>query len=204
MYTWVAGLVLIIILWFLQGQRSAIRRHGKRLPRPPGTLPLAGNGIWFLQPRHKLLDWFVRCERLVGFSTFEISVPSLPPGIVINDPANVEHVLKNNDIFIKGEFFRIRSWDLFGNGIINADGELWKIQRKAGLRFFSNANLKTFIEDVLPPILADTEERLDDASRKGNVVDLQTVLLDLTTRLMGSMAYGVRGFVHPLSKSHME
>ena len=82
--------------------------------RPPGTLPFAGNGIWFLQPRHKLLDWFTRCERLVGYSTFEISVPSLPPGIVINDPANVEHVLKNNDIFIKGEFFRIRSWDLFG------------------------------------------------------------------------------------------
>ena len=82
--------------------------------RPPGTLPLAGNGIWFLQPRHKLLDWFVQCERLVGFSTYEISVPSLPPGIVINDPQNVEHVLKNNDIFIKGEFVRARSWDLFG------------------------------------------------------------------------------------------
>ena len=90
-----------------------------------------------------------------------------------------------------------------GNGIINADGDLWRIQRKAGLRFFSNANLKTFIEHILPPILADTEERLDDASRKGSVVDLQIVLLDLTTRLMGSMAYGVRGFVHPLPTSHM-
>lgn len=189
MYTLVACLVITITLWFLQGQRSAIRRNGKRLPRPPGTLPLAGNGIWFLQPRHKLLDWFVRCERLVGFSTFEISVPSLPPGIVINDPANVEHVLKSNDIFIKGEFFRIRSWDLFGNGIINADGELWKIQRKAGLRFFNNANMKILVEDVLPPILADTEESLDNASRQGNVMDLQIVLLDLTTRLMGNIAY---------------
>lgn len=189
MYTLVTCFVLITTLWFLQGQRSAIRRNGKRLPRPPGTLPLAGNGIWFLQPRHKLLDWFVRCERLVGFSTFEISVPSLPPGIVINDPVNVEHVLKNNDIFIKGEFFRIRSWDLFGDGIINADGDLWRIQRKAGLRFFSNANLKSFIEDVVPPILADTENFLDDASRKCSVIDLQIVLLDLTTRLMGNMAY---------------
>ncbi|KAL9076620.1 MAG: hypothetical protein Q9161_000952 [Pseudevernia consocians] len=189
MYTVVACLLVIVICWFLQGQRSAIRRNGKRLPRPPGTLPLAGNGIWFLQPRHKLLDWFVRCERLVGFSTFEISVPSLPPGIVINDPANVEHVLKNNDIFIKGEFFRVRSWDLFGNGIINADGDLWKIQRKAGLRFFNNTNLKTFIEDLLPRIFADTENCLDNASRRGSVIDLQVVLLDLTTRLLGNMAY---------------
>lgn len=189
MYTLVASLVVLIASWFLQGQRSAIRRNGKRLPRPPGTLPLAGNGIWFLQPRHKLLDWFVQCERLIGFDTFEISVPSLPPGIVINDPANVEHVLKNNDIFVKGDFFRVRSWDLFGNGIINADGELWKVQRKAGLRFFSNANLKTFIEVVLPPILVDVQECLDNASKKGSVIDLQIVLLDLTTRLMGKMAY---------------
>ena len=93
-----------------------LEKHGLSFHhrRPPGTLPLAGNGLWFLQPRHKLLDWFVRCERLVGFSTYEISVPSLPPGIVINDPQNVEHVLKNHDIFIKGEFVRARSWDLFG------------------------------------------------------------------------------------------
>lgn len=82
--------------------------------RPPGTLPFAGNGIWFLQPRQKLLNWFSECERKTGFATFEISVPSLPPAIIINDPRNVEHVLRNNDIFIKGDFFRLRSWDLFG------------------------------------------------------------------------------------------
>ena len=86
-----------------------------------------------------------------------------------------------------------------GNGIINADGELWKIQRKAGLRFFSNANLKTLIEVVLPPIFADTEILLDDASRNRNILDLQTVLLDLTTRLMGNMAYDVCGYIHSLS-----
>lgn len=160
----------------------------------------------------------MQCERIVGFETYEISVPSLPPGIVINDPANVEHVLKNNDIFIKGDFFRTRSWDLFGmlesalaievgcsyytiikganmessgNGIINADGELWRIQRKAGLRFFNNANLKTFIDDVLPPILADTERTLDRAAQQSSQIDLQDVLLELTTRLMGKIAYEV-------------
>ncbi|KAL9614295.1 MAG: hypothetical protein Q9167_001178 [Letrouitia subvulpina] len=105
------------------------------------------------------------------------------------DPKNVEHVLKNNDIFIKGNFFRSRSWDLFGNGIINADGDLWKIQRKAGLRFFSNANLKTFIDDALPPILADKERALDDAARKLDVIDMQDFFLELTTRLMGKVAY---------------
>lgn len=82
--------------------------------RPPNTLPLAGNGFLFLQARHKLFSWFVKCENQFGFETFEISVPSLPPGIVINDPMNLEFVLKNEGIFAKGSFFKLRSWDLFG------------------------------------------------------------------------------------------
>ena len=78
-----------------------------------------------------------------------------------------------------------------GNGIINADGDLWRIQRKAGLRFFSNANLKSFINEVLPPFLADTKQRLDEVSGEKLPVDLQDVFLELTTRLMGKMAYDV-------------
>jgi hypothetical protein len=83
--------------------------------QPPNTLPFAGNGILFLQARHKLFSWFVKCEQQFGFETFQISVPSLPPGVVINDPKNLEYVLKNEGIFSKGDFFKRRSWDLFGN-----------------------------------------------------------------------------------------
>jgi len=82
-----------------------------------------------------------------------------------------------------------------GNGIINADGPLWRIQRKAGLRFFSPVNLKAFIDDILPPLLADTILELDDAAQRGVQVDLQKVLLELTTRFMGRVAYDVSLFV---------
>lgn len=78
-----------------------------------------------------------------------------------------------------------------GNGIINADGDLWKTQRKAGLRFFGNSNLKDFIDLVLPSYLADTEHRLDTAVETSKPVDLQQIFLELTTRLMGQMAYDV-------------
>lgn len=50
----------------------------------------------------------------MGFQTYEIPVPSLPPAVLINDPKNLEFVLKSNELFVKGEFFRSRSWDLFG------------------------------------------------------------------------------------------
>lgn len=81
---------------------------------PPNTLFFVGNGIKFLQNRHKLFSWFTKCEQIFGYETFEISVPSLPPGVVIGDPKNLEFVLKNEDIFTKGDFFKRRSWDLFG------------------------------------------------------------------------------------------
>jgi len=51
---------------------------------------------------------------LFGLNTYEISVPSLPPGVVVQDPRVLEYVLRNEDAITKGEFFRQRSWDLFG------------------------------------------------------------------------------------------
>jgi hypothetical protein len=48
--------------------------------------------------------------------TYEISVPSLPPGVVITSPDNIEYVFKNEAVITKGPFFKERSWDLFGRG----------------------------------------------------------------------------------------
>ncbi|KIW20335.1 hypothetical protein PV08_00910 [Exophiala spinifera] len=158
--------------------------------RPPDTLPIVGNAIHFLKPRHVLFDWFVKCQNLFGHETFEISVPTLPPGVVINSPENLEFVLKSEAAITKGEFFRSRSWDLFGYGIINATGDLWRAQRKAGLKFFSGANLDALIEDVLPEVYTDMTRRdLLQAANDGSIVDLQTIFHDLTTTVVGHMAY---------------
>lgn len=84
-----------------------------------------------------------------------------------------------------------------GNGIINADGDLWKRQRKAGLPFFSNANLKAFVDRVLPHYLKDTEKCLEHAASNTDPIDMEAIFLELTTKLMGEMAYDVR--VNPIS-----
>ena len=78
-----------------------------------------------------------------------------------------------------------------GNGILNVDGELWRIQRKAGLRFFSNSNLQHFIDNILPKLLVDFEKRLNGAAESDSMIDLQEEFLILTTRLMGEVAYDV-------------
>jgi cytochrome P450 len=176
--------------------------------RPADTLPLFGNAIKFLAPRRVLFDWFVDCQRHFGLETFQIAVPTLPPGVVINDPKNLEFVLKNEASITKGDFFKRRSWDLFGllervlrrtpliftgYGIINANGDLWKAQRKAGLKFFSGTNLDSMIEDVLPEAYVKIRDQLNSAAQSGAQVDLQKLCLDLTTNVVGVMAYDVSG-----------
>ncbi len=80
-----------------------------------------------------------------------------------------------------------------GYGIINATGTLWRAQRKAGLKLFSGANLDLMIEEVLPEVYAETtRKQLLQASKDGSVVDLQKLFLDLTTTVVGHMAYDVR------------
>lgn len=73
-----------------------------------------GNGIKFLQARWKLLGWFDRCQREFGYETIALTVPTLPPGVLIHDPRNLEFVFKHEGVFTKGAFVKKRSWDLFG------------------------------------------------------------------------------------------
>ncbi|TVY35384.1 Cytochrome P450 [Lachnellula occidentalis] len=184
-----AAVIALFVAYFLCSSPT-LKRNGIPLRPSPGRLPLIGNGLIFLQPRQKLFAWFVKCERQFGFETFQISVPTLPPGVVINDPKNLEYVLKNEGLFPKGDFVKSRSWDLFGNGIINADGELWKVQRKAGVHFLSNANLKVLTEAALPAYLTKTISLLG-TSQPEDVVDLSDIFHELTTQLFGRMAYNM-------------
>ena len=51
--------------------------------------------------------------------------------------------------------------------------------------------LRYFIDDILPSLLAELDLRLAHAERSNLSVDLQAELLELTTRLMGKIAYDV-------------
>lgn len=162
--------------------------------KAPNTLPLVGNGLQFLQSRWKLFSWFDACQRKFGYETVAISVPTLPPGVLIHDPRNLDCVFKNEGVFTKGTFVKGRTWDLFGNGIINAEGDFWKTQRKAGLSFLNTANLRVLTDIALPQYLSESIAQLK-SSTNGTVIDLQHVFHEITTKLMGKMAYNVSGRV---------
>lgn len=80
---------------------------------------------------------------------------------------------------------------LAGHGIINANGDLWKAQRKAGVKFFSGTNLDSMIEDVMPQAYAKAKTQMMSHAENGSRFDLQKFFLDLTTNVVGVMAYDV-------------
>ncbi|KAI1326613.1 cytochrome P450 [Xylariaceae sp. FL0255] len=187
---WLFASSLFSLYWLLL-RLSSLRRDGIPLRKPPNTLPLLGNGLLFLQERQKLFAWFVKCEQLFGHETFQITVPTLQPGVVVNDPVNLAYIFRNEGIFSKGDFVKRRSWDLFGNGIINADGQLWKVQRKAGLQFLNTANLSVLTNVALPRYLNQNIGYLKEKMKTGDIVDMQSVFHEITSKLMGKMAYGM-------------
>ena len=84
-----------------------------------------------------------------------------------------------------------------GNGIINADGDFWKLQRKAGAAFLNTANLRVLTDVALPQYLSESAEYLKSSAGK-NTVDQQHVFHEITTNLMGKMAYNASNPPDPL------
>lgn len=122
-------------------------------------------------------------------------MPTLPPGIVVNGPRNLEYIFKNEGSLIsKGSFVKGMLWDLFGHGIVNADGDVWRAQRKAGLGFLNTANIRVLTDIALPQYLADTLSHLRKQAAdesKSKTTDLQAVFHELTSCIMGRMAYNM-------------
>jgi len=114
-------------------------------------------------------------------------------GIVTADPSNIEYMLKTNfKNFPKGKYFRERFQDLLGDGIFNADDELWREQRQA---VRAEMHSSRFIEHSLRTMKDLVHQKLlkltDNLVRSGDSFDLQEVLLRFTFDNICSAAFGV-------------
>ena len=70
------------------------------------------------------------------------------------------------------------------------------MQRKAGLQFLSNTNLKVLTDVALPRYLDDSIRGLQ-ATKEDSVIDLEDTFHELTTVLFGFLAFNVRIVFHP-------
>ncbi|XP_010247156.1 PREDICTED: cytochrome P450 94B3-like [Nelumbo nucifera] len=153
----------------------------------------------FIKNRHRFLDWSSEVLARLPTNTLDYHHPGKVHGIITANPLNVEHMLKSNfHNYPKGS--RVTSYleDFLGRGIFNADGEIWKIQRKTASYEFNTKSLRNFfMKSVEEEIQTRLVPVLKRASVLNQVVDMQDILerfsFDTVCRLSFNMDPGCLG-----------
>ncbi|GLT69788.1 hypothetical protein SLA2020_419100 [Shorea laevis] len=113
-------------------------------------------------------------------------------GIVTADPSNIEYMLKTKfKNFPKGKYYRERFYDLLGNGIFNADDELWKEQRRIAISEMHSTRFVDHSFQTMQDLVHQKLLKLFEKSKDGFEFDLQEVLLRFTFDNICAAAFGV-------------
>ncbi|CAN4090051.1 unnamed protein product [Withania somnifera] len=97
------------------------------------------------------------------------------------DPANVHYIMSANFVnFPKGPKFK-EMFDVLGNGIFNADMDMWKVQRKMTRTLITHHEFyKLLVKTSRDKVEKGLIPVLDHVCNKGCVVDLQDVFQRFT------------------------
>ncbi|CAI9275140.1 unnamed protein product [Lactuca saligna] len=112
-------------------------------------------------------------------------------GIATCDPEKIEYILKTNfKNYPKGKAYRERFYDFLGDGIFNADDELWRQQRRVANSEMHSTRFTQFSMNAIKTLVHEKLLKLLEA-KKGCVIDLQDVLLRFTFDNTCAVAFGV-------------
>ncbi|KAI4313691.1 hypothetical protein L6164_026649 [Bauhinia variegata] len=166
-----------------------MHRWSQRNKKGPKTWPFFGAAIEQLVNYDRMHDWLVKY--LSESKTVVVPMP-FTTYTYIADPANVEHVLKTNfNNYPKGEVYRSYMEVLLGDGIFNADGELWRKQRKTASLEFASKNLRDFSTKVFRDYSLKLSVILTQASFLNKHVDMQELLMRMTLDSICKVGFGV-------------
>ncbi|KAK4413916.1 Alkane hydroxylase MAH1 [Sesamum alatum] len=161
----------ILLLCFL---RIRTRKTGSS----PTNWPVVGMLPGLLQNIHRVHDYITEILSECG-GTFKFKGPlfSNMDMVLTSDPADIHHIFSKNFLnYPKGPEFRT-IFEIFGDGIFNADFELWELHRRTTLSLFNQARFYNILEKtVWRKIETGLLPILDHFSEQGTVVDFQHIL----------------------------
>ncbi|BBN10512.1 protein MpCYP94L1 [Marchantia polymorpha subsp. ruderalis] len=167
------------VIYFIWNWASDSGDFGRRR-RGPKSYPILGAQIEISKNLNNLYAWATSYLEKDPTHTIRVRRPLSSSYVVITaNPENVEHMLKTNfDNYPKGATVLEGLRPLLGHGIFNADGDMWKSQRKVASHEFSTRTLRDFVVEF---VHNETHERLlpvlAEAHADGRVIDIQDVFL---------------------------
>uniref|UniRef100_A0A6N2LR97 NAC domain-containing protein n=1 Tax=Salix viminalis TaxID=40686 RepID=A0A6N2LR97_SALVM len=160
----------------------------QRHKKGPKTWPFVGAAIEQFMNYNRMHDWLVKY--LSELRTVVVPMP-FTTYTYIADPANVEHVLKNNFAnYPKGGTYHSYMEVLLGDGIFNVDGELWRKQRKTASFEFASRNLRDFSTVVFREYSLKLSCILSQASFNNQEVEMQELLMRMTLDSICKVGFG--------------
>lgn len=142
----------------------------------PVKWPLFGNMIEMLASYDKLYDYLLELYLRFGERTFVMVLPLSPCFVFTANSANLEYALKTNfQNYEKGPDMHSKMSDLLGDGIFNADGELWKSQRKTASNIFNVKNFRNSFLTVFKEESLNLSRILEKSADAGTVLDLHNL-----------------------------
>ncbi|MCL7032130.1 hypothetical protein MKW94_018252 [Papaver nudicaule] len=142
----------------------------------------------------RIPEWLNEVFHSLGRGSFFIDGPifSKLKYLVTCHPQNIEYILKTDfNNFPKGPDFR-QIFDPFGDGILNADYDAWKVQRRMAHTAFIASEFKDLLSNVSRKV---AEEQLlpllAHAANTGSTIDLQEVCSRFAFDVNMNAAFGV-------------
>ncbi|KAF9080598.1 serine/threonine protein kinase, CMGC, dual-specificity [Mortierella sp. AD031] len=165
-------------------------RRRPDLKQPKGALPFFGHLFLMASiPTTELYDVMEKNYQELG-PIWSISLPGIGRMIQGDAPEIIEHVLKTNFwAYEKGPHFVSSLSDVFGQGIICADGERWKFQRKQATHLFNVKAFREYTSDVFNIEAQKVLKYLGKAADAGTVVDFHGLMLAFTLDTFGSVSF---------------
>ncbi|KAI5075451.1 hypothetical protein GOP47_0009527 [Adiantum capillus-veneris] len=186
-------------LFFEGRRREEVERHKnwaiekeERIARPKNW-PVIGCQVEASLNFHRLHDW---CHMFFSDQNRTVELKFFTTRIYLTvDPTNVEYILKTNFCnYPKGERTREKLRDLLGDGIFNADGEIWKKQRRIANAIFSgNKNLKDLSVDSFRKDSLCLLATLLTYANTGQPINIQDLLMGMTMDSISRVGFGIQG-----------
>ncbi|KAI9002556.1 cytochrome P450 [Hyaloraphidium curvatum] len=181
------------LLWTYRDGRAYGTRPRPDLVHSKHQVPLLGDILYAPKIFNNRLENLKREHEEYGevFRTTAF-VPGLGSFSIIHtvNPQDVETVLRDPYLFVKGDLIRSFAGDFFGAGIFASDGARWHSQRKTASHVFNARNFRSvFNEDFLGEV-DKLCSHLARAAELGAFVDMQDLLLRCTLDSFGRLAMG--------------
>ncbi|KAL1747400.1 cytochrome P450 [Schizophyllum fasciatum] len=176
------------ISWFIEDtyQQWRIRRAAAALgaelaPSVPSALPRGLSHMKFMrqhmhsgEPSTSLEKW----AEQMGSNVFEVNVQG-DRRIVTLEPDHIKAILATKfEDFDKGPFNYDTLHSLLGNGVFNADGEMWKFHRSMTRPFFNKEKIAHF--DIFDRHADDLLRKVKARLAEGFPIDFQDMIARFT------------------------